>query len=362
MKREENRNRKNNKEKLNILEGSTKKIVFLIISTIILVCCIMAFFNAIKANEVSADSFIYNLNEVEYNELDIDSIKNENLENLEENLIEENKIDENTTSENTTNEKGTDKENNTKKQTVNLNTGDAPYKLEVNCTANVVNVYGKDANGNYTKFLKVMLCSTGSATPHSGTYKLKNYRGYGWRWRDLFGNVSGQYVTWIVGNILFHSVPYTSKASEGNPSSLEYWEYDKLGTSASMGCVRLTVKNAKWIYDNCQTGTLVKFYEDNNPGPQGKPTEEKISSNIECRNWDPTDPDPNNPWKTYKEKKEKENKEQLEKNKIVVDNNMNMITNNSTTNSDSKKDDETNTNETDEKQNKTVNLENEMGV
>lgn len=31
----------------------------------------------------------------------------------------------------------------------------------------------------------------------------------------------------------------------------------------------------------------------------GKPSAQKISSNTECRNWDPTDPSPNNPWKSY---------------------------------------------------------------
>jgi hypothetical protein len=34
-----------------------------------------------------------------------------------------------------------------------------------------------------------------------------------------------------------------------------------------------------------------------NLGPLGKPEAKKISNNIELRNWDPTDPDPNNPWK-----------------------------------------------------------------
>lgn len=102
------------------------------------------------------------------------------------------------------------------------------------------------------------------------TYSLKKYGG--WEWKGLFGDVFGQYATQITGNILFHSVPYTEK---GNKASLEYWEYDKLGTPASMGCVRLTVKNAKWIYDNCMAGTPVTFYEDSNPGPLGKPTEQK---------------------------------------------------------------------------------------
>jgi len=81
-----------------------------------------------------------------------------------------------------------------------------------------------------------------------------------------------------------------------DPSSLEYEEYDKLGTSASAGCVRLTVEDAKWIYDNCGTNTQVEFYQDENPGPFGKPEAMKISDNIDLRNWDPTDPNENNPW------------------------------------------------------------------
>ena len=77
-----------------------------------------------------------------------------------------------------------------------------------------------------------------------------------------------------------------------------------------MGCVRLTVKNAKWIYDNCMAGTPVTFYEDSNPGPLGKPTEQKISSETGYNNWDPTDPDPNNPWRNYGEEEESQEEPQ----------------------------------------------------
>ena len=139
-----------------------------------------------------------------------------------------------------------------------------------------------------------MLCSVGFATPTSGTYSLKKYGG--WEWKGLQGDVYGQYATQITGNILFHSVPYTEKY---NNASLEYWEYDKLGTSASLGCIRLTVKNAKWIYDNCVAGTKVYFYKDSNPGPLGKPSERKISGDSEVNSWDPTDPASDNPWKEY---------------------------------------------------------------
>ena len=95
----------------------------------------------------------------------------------------------------------------------------------------------------------------------------------------------------------------------GDKSSLEYWEYDKLGTYASAGCIRLTVADAKWIFYNCARGTKVEFYSSSNPGPLGKPSARKISSYPDyLRNWDPTDPDSSNPWHTYKnEDNKKEN-------------------------------------------------------
>ncbi len=88
---------------------------------------------------------------------------------------------------------------------------------------------------------------------------------------------------------------------KGELDSLEYWEYDKLGTYASAGCVRLTVEDAKWIFDNCRNGTLVEFFSSSDVGPLGKPSAKKISSYEDyLRNWDPTDPHSNNPWKNYK--------------------------------------------------------------
>ena len=81
-----------------------------------------------------------------------------------------------------------------------------------------------------------------------------------------------------------------------------------------MGCVRLTVKDAKWIYENCPIGTQVEFYSSSNPGPLGKPTTRKISgAPANVRGWDPTDPDSRNPWPKYL--KELENKEDDKPNK-----------------------------------------------
>lgn len=118
---------------------------------------------------------------------------------------------------------------NTSKDTSNNNiTSSAKYYIKVNNLANVVTIYTKDENGEYTKPYKAMICSTGTATPQSCKYKVTTYRTY---WNGLFGDVYGQYAVQIVGNILFHSVPYTKNRDY---SSLEWWEYDKLGTVASL--------------------------------------------------------------------------------------------------------------------------------
>ena len=196
----------------------------------------------------------------------------------------------NNTEQTSNSEENIEQENNEIKE-IDINQIDGFY-IKVNYQENVVTIYIKDEEGNFTKPYKAMVCSTGIATPKSGVYKMSD-RG---EWGMMVGRVWAQYYSRINGQILFHSVPYTSKA----PNKLEYWEYDKLGTTASAGCVRLTVEDSKWIYDNCPAGTEVEFYADSNPGPLGKPEAFKISNAPESvRGWDPTDTNPNNPWRNY---------------------------------------------------------------
>lgn len=185
------------------------------------------------------------------------------------------------------------------KENVNIINNQAKYYVIVNYVSNVVTIYTKDTNNRYTIPVKAMVCSTGKDTPRSGVYKLTNAR---YKWRALFGGVYGQYAVKIVGNILFHSVPYLSTDN----STLEYWEYDKLGTSASAGCVRLTVTDALWIYNNCGSGTQVEF-SSNAKNPLGKPIAQKISNYQDLRGFDPTDPVSNNPWRNAKIPKNEEN-------------------------------------------------------
>ena len=103
----------------------------------------------------------------------------------------------------------------------------------------------------------------------------------------------GQYATRITGSYLFHSVPYYKQSK----STLETAEYNKLGKRASAGCVRLCVRDVKWIYDNCAAGTIVTLYADGSmQEPFVKPIPVKIPTGSPYAGWDPTDPDKKNPW------------------------------------------------------------------
>lgn len=165
-----------------------------------------------------------------------------------------------------------------------------PYYIQINRKQNCVTVYKLDDKGKYTIPVKAMACSVGvnNATP-TGTFSISNQ----YRWHTLMGNVYGQYCSRIVGGVLFHSVYY----SAADPSTLAYNSYNRLGSAASHGCVRLNVADAKWIYDNCSSGTKVRIYDGNDPGPLGKPNPVRIDTSSGYRGWDPTDPNPKNPWR-----------------------------------------------------------------
>ncbi len=146
------------------------------------------------------------------------------------------------------------------------------YKIRVNKQMNCITIY----KGSIP--VKAMVCSTGYTTP-IGTFDIKQK----WRWKELIHDVYGQYSCHITGNYLFHSVPY----DDPNIYTLLTSDYNKLGQTASAGCIRLTTIDAKWMYDNCPTGTVVEIYNSSDPGPLGKPSAQKLPPG---QTWDPTDP------------------------------------------------------------------------
>ena len=165
-----------------------------------------------------------------------------------------------------------------------------PYFIKVNRSQNCVTVYTYDKNGEYTVPVRAMICSTGvnKATVLGDDF----YIYYKQEWNPLFNDVYGHYVSGFYGDYLFHSVPYEDASAD----TLETEEFNKLGDEGSLGCVRMETADVKWIYDNCPENTPVTVYDDNNPGPLGKPEAIKITDHT-C-GWDPTDDDPQNPYAT----------------------------------------------------------------
>ncbi len=153
-----------------------------------------------------------------------------------------------------------------------------------------VAIYSKDKSGKYSVLEKCFTCSTGAKSSPTRTGQYKIWRRF--EWRLLVGDVYGQYSTSISSDYLFHSVPYF----KANPSSLDMKEYDKLGTPASHGCIRLCVRDSKWIYDNCPNGTQVNIVNASGPKGAGVP---KRNTNSRYNGWDPSDPNTSNPYIKY---------------------------------------------------------------
>ncbi len=167
-----------------------------------------------------------------------------------------------------------------------------PYYIKVNRQKNCVTVYTYDENGEYTIPVRAMVSSCGKDGYDTITGEYSIY--FQTEWNGLLGNSEGHYVSGISGDFLFHSVPYHSASAD----DLKTEEFNKLGQDGSLGCVRLASADVQWIFDNCIVGTPVEIYDDDNPGPLGKPDTIKISDHT-C-GWDPTDTSDENPYKNKK--------------------------------------------------------------
>lgn len=174
-----------------------------------------------------------------------------------------------------------------------------PYYIKVNRATCCVTVYGMDSEGNYSIPVKAFACSVGKDKPETdeieqtilGEYQMSQNLG-AW-WCRMVDDTYGQFAYRIKDGYMFHSVP----CYEMERDSLETEEFNKLGEPASLGCIRLCVRDAKWICDNCPVGTTTLIFDDKNAvDPLGKPETIKLPIGHEWSGWDPTDPHESNPW------------------------------------------------------------------
>lgn len=107
-----------------------------------------------------------------------------------------------------------------------------------------------------SKTIYTMIVSSGLDQTHDdstpkGTFHIEPERGE-WFFSEGYQEGAEYWVSWKNhGEFLFHSVPMTK-----DKKVIEK-EAKKLGAKASHGCIRLSIPDAKWIYENIPEHTKV---------------------------------------------------------------------------------------------------------
>ena len=126
-----------------------------------------------------------------------------------------------------------------------------PYRVEVSIDDQRVYVYALNDSGEY-ELTQTFICSTGlgNATPR-GIF-LDGGPANVWHHFSKL-DIWARYSFEVEGNIMFHSVLYDKK----DTSTLREGSLYALGQKASHGCIRLKVKDARWLFEHCRRGSLV---------------------------------------------------------------------------------------------------------
>lgn len=128
-------------------------------------------------------------------------------------------------------------------------TSNTNYLVFVNIAEQKTYVY--EGSKNDWTLDKTFTCSTGiegKETP-VGVFTVQNRAP--WFFSPKYGQGCKYYVQFM-GNYLFHSIPFDSdKTTISDPT---------LGVPASHGCIRLSVEDSKWLYDNVQNGSKIIIY------------------------------------------------------------------------------------------------------
>ena len=128
-------------------------------------------------------------------------------------------------------------------------TSNTNYLVFVNIAEQKTYVYEGSKN-NWT-LDKTFTCSTGiegKETP-VGIFTVQTRAP--WFFSPKYGQ-GGKYYVQFMGNYLFHSIPFDSdRPTVSDPT---------LGVPSSHGCIRLSVEDSKWLYDNVQNGSKIIIY------------------------------------------------------------------------------------------------------
>lgn len=161
-----------------------------------------------------------------------------------------------------------------------------PYQLIVSLKECTVIVLAKGTDGVYNIPAAKFVCSPGKASTPTPTGTYTAYSSA--RWQPLMGPSWGQYGVHVVDGIFFHSIP----CAQANIYNVPSYDYYTLGTPASHGCIRLLVRDEKWVYQNAKNGIKVTITNSSSRSVISYLTKPSVPE-LQQRNglsWDPTDP------------------------------------------------------------------------
>ncbi len=127
---------------------------------------------------------------------------------------------------------------------------DTEYLIWVDIDRQMTYILKKDSNNGTWKLFKRMLCSTGKneSPTKRGIYKIQD-RGE-WFYSEVF-NSGAMYWVRYSGSYLFHSIAMNNERKVIK---------DTLGKKASAGCIRMTIEDSEWFYNQIPEGSTVYIY------------------------------------------------------------------------------------------------------
>ena len=144
-----------------------------------------------------------------------------------------------------------------------------PYFFEVDVANQIVKVWKySEETDKYTDLDQTFICTTGTKKNPSpiGTFTLNGRRARYCTFPTWGGN-DARWWTQITPEIAFHSVIYVDAAK---PETLVVSSLKNLGKRGSHGCIRLTLDDAKWVYDHAREGMKVWIHDDAAADPELK--------------------------------------------------------------------------------------------
>ncbi|MFA5586633.1 MAG: L,D-transpeptidase family protein [Saccharofermentanales bacterium] len=159
-------------------------------------------------------------------------------------------------------------------------------------------LYCKDPETGREYPARTFICSTGKSStptptmskgvPLGNKYLLSRFSS-----PKYVGTCLVRYVTHISSSYYIHAVPYLDPYPRGpvelRKDSCDLAAYRALGRPASSGCIRLCLRDAKFIYNNVQSGTTCYILASSSG--YAIPNAVGVGYPSGSRGWDPTDPE-----------------------------------------------------------------------